>query len=73
MYEIEEFYAVDGQDLKELLKSCIFNYYVKNKDKKLMNPVDEVVKKDEKKCLINMTSKLEILSMEGVNNVQTVQ
>ena len=33
MYEISEFYAVDGSNLKDLLKSCIYNYYVKNKDK----------------------------------------
>ena len=32
MYEISEFYAVDGNDLKDLLKSCIYNYYIKNKD-----------------------------------------
>lgn len=70
MYEIEEFYAIDGQDLKELLKSCIFNYYVKNKDK---NPVNDELKKNEKKCIINMTNKLEILSKKGVDYVQTVQ
>ena len=33
MYEISEFYAESGSDLKDLLKSCIYNYYVKNKDK----------------------------------------
>ena len=30
MYEIEEFYAVDGNNLKDILKSCIYNYYIKN-------------------------------------------
>ena len=33
MYEISEFYAEAGSSLKDLLKSCIYNYYVKNKDK----------------------------------------
>lgn len=31
MYEIEELYAEDGSNLKEILKSCIYNYYMKNK------------------------------------------
>ncbi len=35
MYEIEEFFSVDGNDLKDLLKSCIYNYYLKNKAKVL--------------------------------------
>ncbi len=33
MYEIEEFYKEDGNDIKDILKSCIYNYYVKNKNK----------------------------------------
>ena len=31
MYEVEEFYSSNGQDLKELLKTCIFNYYINRK------------------------------------------
>lgn len=68
MYDVEEFYSVDGQDLKELLKSCVFNYYVKNKE----NPVDELPKQDKNR-IIDMTNKKEILSRKGVKNVQTVQ
>lgn len=70
MYEIEEFYAVDGVDLKELLKTCIFNYYIKNKEKKSVN--DDLPKKNNHR-IMDSTSKKEILSMKGVNNVQTVQ
>ena len=33
MYEISEFYEETESNLKDLLKSCIYNYYVKNKDK----------------------------------------
>jgi hypothetical protein len=28
MYDIEEFYALDGLDIKDVLKDCILNYYI---------------------------------------------
>ena len=31
MYEILEFYDVTGCDLKEVLKCCIYRYYIANK------------------------------------------
>ncbi len=70
MYEIEEFFSVDGNDLKDLLKSCIYNYYLKNKDK-ILSPNDLQKKKNH--CIINTTNKYEVLSEKGVKNVQSVQ
>lgn len=69
MYEIEEFYAVDGSDLKDLLKSCIYNYYMKNKDK-ILSSNDLQNKKNHR--IMDTTNKYEILSEKGVNNVQQV-
>mgnify|MGYP000053222853 CR=1 FL=1 len=70
MYEIEEFYAEDGSNLKEILKSCIYNYYMKNKDK-ILSSNDLPNKKNHR--IMDTTNKYEILSKKGENNVQTVQ
>lgn len=70
MYEIEEFYAVDGLDLKEVLKSCIFNYYIKYKDEK---DTEKELQKNKNHRIMDATNKDEILSKEGVKYVQTVQ
>ncbi len=71
MYEISEFYAVDGNNLKDLLKSCIYNYYVKNKDKILSS---NDLQNQKKHCILKKsTNKYEILPEKGENNVQTVQ
>lgn len=70
MYEIEEFYAVDGQNLKDLLKSCIFNYYTKNKDEKAYN---KELHKNKSHHIMEATNKEEILSEKGVKYVQKVQ
>jgi hypothetical protein len=32
MYETLEFYDSNGYDLKEVLKSCIYKYYIANKN-----------------------------------------
>lgn len=64
MYEVEEFYSSNGQDLKELLKTCIFNYYIKNK---INNPVNNGLQEKD------VTIDEEILSKKGVKYVQTVQ
>lgn len=37
MYEIDEFYKEDGYDIKDVLKSCIYNYYIKNKYHHIFN------------------------------------
>ena len=34
MYETLEFYDSNGCDLKEVLKSCIYRYYMTNKNSK---------------------------------------
>ena len=70
MYEISEFYAVDGNNLKDLLKSCIYNYYIKNKDK-ILSSNDLQNQKNHR--IMDSTNKYEILSEKGENNVQTVQ
>lgn len=36
MYETLEFYDSNGCDLKEVLKSCIYKYYVVNKNLKVI-------------------------------------
>lgn len=32
MYEIVEFYDDDGCDLEDILKKCIYRYYIDNKN-----------------------------------------
>ena len=61
MYEILEFYNSDGLDLKDILKDCIYNYFIKN-----INHLstDNKLKSNENNSIINMTSKQEILSSE---------
>ncbi len=63
MYEISEFYAVDGSNLKDLLKSCIYNYYVKNKDKILYS---KDLQNQKNHRIMKPTNKYEILSKRGV-------
>ena len=35
MYETLEFYDSNGYDLKEVLKSCIYKYYITNNSEKV--------------------------------------
>lgn len=58
MYETLEFYDSNGCDLKDVLKSCIYRYYMTNKNSK------NVFKKDEKNSIIKSTNKVEVLSLE---------
>lgn len=37
MYDTLEFFKADGTNLKEVLRSCVFNYYVKRKNDKKVN------------------------------------
>ena len=62
MYETLEFYDSNGYDLKEVLKSCIYKYYLDNKD--LKNSSLKVFKKGEKNSIIEATNKVEVLSNE---------
>ena len=58
MYETLEFYDSNGCDLKEVLKSCIYKYYMANKNSL------KVFKKDEKNSIIDSTNKVNVLSTE---------
>ena len=48
MYETLEFYDSNGCDLKEVLKSCIYKYYMANKNSL------KVFKTDEKNSIIDV-------------------
>lgn len=71
MYETEEFFSKNGSEMKDILKSCILNYYINNKDKILsLNELQF----NESHRIIEATNKQEILSEKGDRNVQaTVQ
>lgn len=58
MYETLEFYDSNGYDLKEVLKSCIYKYYIANKNSL------KAFKKDEKNSIIDSTNKVNVLSSE---------
>lgn len=66
MYETLEFYNSDGLDLKDILKDCIYNYFIKN-----INHLstDNKLKSHENNSIIDVTSKQEILSSERRLNV----
>lgn len=56
MYETLEFYDNNGCDLKDVLKSCIYKYYIANKNLK------KTFKTDEKNSIIESTNKVKVLS-----------
>ena len=58
MYETIEFYDSNGCDLKEVLKSCIYKYYMAYKNS------SKVFKSDAKNSIINSTNKVKVLSTE---------
>lgn len=62
MYEALEFYDSNGYDLKEVLKSCIYKYYINNKN--LESNPKNTFKNAEKKSIIKSTNKVELLSCE---------
>lgn len=62
MYETIEFYDSNGCDLKEVLKSCIYKYFIANK--KLDFNSEKVFKKDMKNSIIKSTNKVKVLSCE---------
>lgn len=62
MYETLEFYDSNGYDLKEVLKSCIYKYYIINKNLKINS--DKTFKSDKKNSIINLTNKVKVLSSE---------
>ena len=62
MYETLEFYDSNGFDLKEVLKSCIYKYYIANKNLDISSK--KVFKTDEKNCIIKSTNEVKVLSSE---------
>ena len=62
MYETLEFYDSDGYDLKEVLKSCIYKYYIINKNLKINS--EKTFKSDKKNSIINLTNEVKVLSSE---------
>ena len=62
MYETLEFYDSNGYDLKEVLKSCIYKYYIINKNLKTNS--DKTFKSDKKNSIINLTNEVKVLSSE---------
>ena len=62
MYETLEFYDSNGYDLKEVLKSCIYKYYIINKNLKINS--DKTFKSDKKNTIINLTNEVKVLSSE---------
>ena len=62
MYETLEFYDSNGYDLKEVLKSCIYKYYIINKNLKINS--DKTYKSDKKNSIINLTNEVKVLSSE---------
>ena len=63
MYETLEFYDSNGCDLKEVLKSCIYKYYIANKNLDISSK--KVFKTDEKNSIIKSTNEVKVLSNEG--------
>ena len=62
MYETLEFYDSNDYDLKEVLKSCIYKYYIINKNLKINS--DKTFKSDKKNSIINLTNEVKVLSSE---------
>ena len=58
MYDTLEFYDSNGCDLKEVLKSCIYKYYMANKNSL------KVFKTDKKNSIIKSTNEVKVLSSE---------
>ena len=62
MYETLEFYDSNGFDLKEVLKSCIYKYYIANKNLDISSK--KVFKTNKKNSIIKSTNEVKVLSSE---------
>jgi len=62
MYETIEFFNSDGSDLKEVLKSCLYKYYMVNKN--IKDNSSKLFKKNKKDVIIDTTNKVNVLSSE---------
>lgn len=66
MYDTLEFFKTDGTNLKEVLKSCVYNYYVKRKDVK--NTKNDL-QSEKNHPIIEATNKKVLSVKKGVANV----
>ena len=66
MYETLEFYDSNGCDLKEVLKSSVYRYYITQK--KLNFKFERTLKKGGKNCIIKSTNKLDTLHSAKIKN-----
>ena len=64
MYETLEFYDSNGYDLKEVLKSCIYKYYIISKNLKINS--EKTFKSDKKNTIINLTNEVKVLSSKRI-------
>lgn len=64
MYETLEFYDSNGYDLKEVLKSCIYKYYIINKNLKINS--EKTFKSDKKNTIINLANEVKVLSSKRI-------
>ena len=64
MYETLEFYDSNGYDLKEVLKSCIYKYYIINKNLKINS--EKTFKSDKKNTIIILTNEVKVLSSKRI-------
>ena len=62
MYKTLEFYNSNSCDLKEVLKSCIYKYYIENKNIEIKKK--SKLETDEKSSIIKATNKVKMLSNE---------
>ena len=67
MYETLEFYDSNGFDLKEVLKSCIYKYYIANKNLDISSK--KVFNMDEKNSITKSTNEVKALPIKGVKSV----
>lgn len=61
MYETLEFYDSNGNDLKEVLKSCIYKYYITNKNLRINSEKHSNLTKNS---MINLISEVKVLPSE---------
>ena len=66
MYETIEIFKSDGTDIKEVLKSCIFNYYM-NQKKEKNDKKDLQFRKNHR--IIEATNKEILSEKKGDSNV----
>ncbi len=65
MYETIEYFKEDGQELKDVLKSCISNYYLKYKENESLNHLQN----KENNRIINIANEEVLSKKKGVRNV----